>query len=151
MLRASVEMKGGDVELGALTGTHAAEDSGIRHGAELIAFAEAAVRRDEAVIEDRRKSVREVLGDDGLVDAAGIVANFQRMVRIADSTGIPLDAPTEMLSADVRSDLGVEAYASAANTPAPGSLQQTAGALLRPAVSTGLKLFGAFKNKKPAS
>ena len=124
MLRASVEMQGGEVDLNALTDAGAAAESGVEHGAVLIEFAEAVVRQDEPAMVRSRAAVRAVLGDLGLIDAAGIVANFQRMVRIADATGIPLDAPVEMLSADVRAGLGVDAYAGAANTPAAGGLQR---------------------------
>ena len=56
------------------------------------------------------------LGDQAAVDAAGIVANFQRMVRIADGCGIPLDDFTKDATADVREALGIHEYASAANT-----------------------------------
>jgi hypothetical protein len=147
MLRASVEMQGGEVDLNALTVAGAAAESGVEHGAVLIEFAEAVVGQDEPAMVRSRAAVRAVLGDLGLIDAAGIVANFQRMVRIADATGIPLDAPVEMLSADVRAGLGVNDYAGAANTPAAGGFQRAFGTLLRPLVSSGLRLFGALKGR----
>ena len=44
---------------------------------------------------DSPLSIRQTLaakaGEGPLVDAAGVAANFQRMVRFADSTGIPMD------------------------------------------------------------
>ena len=52
-----------------------------------------------------------------LVDAAGVAANFQRMVRIADATGIPVDQMDTELSREIRSTLGLERFASARNTP----------------------------------
>ncbi len=45
-----------------------------------------------------------------MVDAAGVIANFQRMVRIADGIGIRLDDPVMMLTADIRVDLGINDY-----------------------------------------
>ena len=64
-------------------------DSGVPHGSLLTAFAEAAVRQTDALPGLREQIVSE-LGVQELVDAAGVVANFQRMVRIADGCGIPL-------------------------------------------------------------
>ena len=43
-----------------------------------------------------------------MVDAAGVASNFERMVRIADSTGIELGDLLEQASADVRTALGLE-------------------------------------------
>ena len=45
-----------------------------------------------------------------MVDAAGVIANFQRMVRIADGTGIPLDKRVVALTADLRDELGLNDY-----------------------------------------
>ena len=48
-----------------------------------------------------------------MVDAVGVASNFQRMVRIADSTGITL-GNFEAITEDIREDLGINAYARAA-------------------------------------
>ncbi len=90
-------------------------DSGVPHGSLLTAFAEAAVRRADALPGLRERIVAE-LGVQELVDAAGVVANFQRMVRIADGCGIPLDGYTKEATDDCREELGLHEYASAANT-----------------------------------
>ena len=50
----------------------------------------------------------EALGPEAMVDAAGVASNFERMVRIADSTGIELGDLLEQASADVRDALGLE-------------------------------------------
>jgi len=44
-----------------------------------------------------------------VVDAAGVISNFQRMVRIADATGIGLGV-FEVPSADMREALGINAF-----------------------------------------
>ena len=44
-----------------------------------------------------------------MVDAAGVVSNFERMVRIADATGIELGAFLSEQTADARQSLGLEA------------------------------------------
>ena len=49
-----------------------------------------------------------------MVDAAGVIANFQRMVRIADGTGIPLtDNRLVALTVDLRDELGINDYPTA--------------------------------------
>ena len=106
-------------------------DSGVAAGSELLAFAES-VHSYEADLEDRRRAIQAALGDDALVDAAGIVANFQRMVRIADGTGIPLDKPVAILSADLRDALNLDAFGSAEHTPRVGKMARLVGRLLRP-------------------
>lgn len=144
MLRASVEIQGQQVDVSAVSDRDAT--SGVPHGEVLTAFADAAVRRDDD-LPAKREAVHEAVGDAGLIDACGIVANFQRMVRIADSTGIPLDAPAEMMSADLRGDIGVESFPSASNTPDVGAVQRVAGNVLRPVISTALRAIGAVKGK----
>lgn len=90
-------------------------DSGVPQGSLLTAFAEAAVRQTDA-LPGLRERIASELGGQELVDAAGVVANFQRMVRIADGCGIPLDEFTKDATDDVRDELGIHEYASAANT-----------------------------------
>ncbi len=77
------------------------------HGAELVAFAEAIVTGDQTLAQSRA-TVVETLGPEAMVDAAGVASNFERMVRIADSTGIELGDLLEQASADVRTALRLE-------------------------------------------
>ena len=76
------------------------------HGPELVAFAEAIVT-DAQTLAQSRAAVIEALGAEAMVDAAGVVSNFERMVRIADSTGIELGDRLEQGSAAVRDVLGL--------------------------------------------
>ena len=110
-------------------------------GAEgLIRFAEAAVGDDADQIRIAREAVKDELGIDAMVDAAGGIANFQRMVRIADGTGIPLDSAVAMMTSGIREDLGLNLYGSAGNTPALSTLQRLMGALLQPLLPLVVKL-----------
>ena len=84
--------------------------SGVEHGAVLIAFAEAMVRDDDAVLRRTRHDVIEVLGPEAMVDAAGVASNFERMVRIADATGIPLGERMAGLTKGVRDHLQLERF-----------------------------------------
>ena len=90
-------------------------DSGVEHGQVLLRFADAAVSRAPDLAE-AHEAVRAALGTHGVIDSAAVIANFQRMVRIADGCGIPLDATTEQASEPWRDTLGVNSYRSRGNT-----------------------------------
>ena len=93
-----------------MTDHEAAASSGVEHGSLLIAFAEALVGDDHAALPHARQAVIEALSPAALVDAAGVASNFERMVRIADATGIQLDARMEVLSQEVRDQLHLECF-----------------------------------------
>ena len=114
MLRESSQRSGTLDSLNIL-GAVDESDSGVPHDSLLTAFAEAAVGQTDALASLRDRIATE-LGVQELVDAAGVVANFQRMVRIADGCGIPLDDFTKEASNEWREKLGLHEYASAANT-----------------------------------
>lgn len=107
------------------------------HGAELTEFAEALVMGDAEALARARVRLAAALGSDGLVDAAAVASNFERMNRIADATGIPLDAPVAALSADIRDTLALDHFGSAASSRRVGWLGRGLGAALR----AGLRRF----------
>ncbi len=94
---------------------HAA-DSQVEHGDVLIAFTEAIVGDDDRALVETRERVVKTLGPEAMVDAAGVASNFMRMVRIADSTGIPLDATLAAMTQDVREELHLDHFSGAQNT-----------------------------------
>ena len=96
-----------------MTDHGAAATSGVQHGNLLIAFAEAMVGDDDATLTHVRHAVLEGLSPEVMVDAAGVVSNFERMVRIADATGIQLHERMEVLSQEVRDALQLERFAAA--------------------------------------
>jgi hypothetical protein len=98
------------VNLEALIDHEAAATSGVEHGQLLIAFAEAMVGEDDDRLTHIRHAVIESMSPAALVDAAGVASNFERMVRIADATGIPLDARMAALSQEVRDTLHLERF-----------------------------------------
>jgi len=132
LLRVSGEISGETPDLSAVTDGGASAQSGIAHGEVLVAFAEAAVAGTGEDLARARSAVVDAMGPDAMVDAAAIIGNFQRMVRIADSTGIPLDAPLARLSADVRADIGIDTFGSARNTPQSGPLTRAFARLAGP-------------------
>lgn len=116
MLRVSTQVTGSKVDLLAINDAErAALDLPL--GGELVRFAEAVARRDEDALRHARLALLNAGGPQVLVDAAGVAANFQRMVRIADATGIPVDNLSSELSAEIRSRLDLDRFASARNTP----------------------------------
>lgn len=82
-------------------------DSGVENGDALLTLSQALVERDEKEIKAARARIVAEMGYQALVDAIGVASNFERMVRIADATGIELGEFLENASANVRSELGV--------------------------------------------
>ena len=121
---------------------------GVPNAAALVRFAEAAVGGADAELASARERVARELGAEALVDAAAVVGNFQRMVRIADATGIPLDAPVAALTTELRDELSLNAYGSAQNTPPTSWLARRTGALLAPVAIAGLRLVSAIRNRR---
>ena len=150
MLRASIEFHGRDGDLRAVTEGSKLGDAGIPHGERITGFAEAAVSGDSAQLATARDSLRDAVGSAGLVDAAAVVGNFQRMVRIADGTGISVDGVVRTLSEDFRAQLGLEDYATNRGE-ALGPLARTLGPLTRGAAKTFLRVAGRRSRRKAAS
>lgn len=86
--------------------------AGVSAERELIAFADAAVGR-RADLAARRDAVRAVLGEEATLDAAAVIAGFDAITRVADATGIPLEAPKAEATADWRAALGINSFRSA--------------------------------------
>ena len=77
------------------------------------AFAESIALRDEKVMAESRQALLAAAGPAVLVDAAGVAANFQRMVRIADAIGIPVDYMDSTTVQGIQQELGLKEFASA--------------------------------------
>lgn len=127
----SAQIAGEDVDMQMAVDGSDGSDGGIAHGALLSEFAEAAVVRDDATIEKTRARIREELGDEQLVDAAALVAHYERNDRLADATGIPADPPMQLLMGDMQDELGIKNFASAQNTKPPGAFKLALGRVFR--------------------
>ena len=79
-----------------------------------MSYAEAATR-DPVAARALDNEVGAAVGEDGLVDAAVIVAVFNGLVRSADGIGIPLDDVVLAATVDARATLGFDGYPGAAN------------------------------------
>jgi len=100
-----------DVDLMALIG-EADGDGGIPDGALLARFAEAAIGDSDENLAAIRSELIDTLGEAALVDASAIVATFNAIDRVADSTGIPIDDARLAPTADLRQQLGIDAFPS---------------------------------------
>jgi len=115
-LRGSAQKGGKEIKLEAVMGQEA-DDCGIDNARALIAFVETFINRDAAALAQARTVLVGEMGSDAMIDAAAVAANFQRMVRIADATGIPIDPQVSQMTRDIQQQLGLRRFPSARNTP----------------------------------
>jgi hypothetical protein len=112
MLRASTQDDIGDnLNLHAVI-DGANTDSGVPHSSELINFVDGALTGTPDLATARSKLV-EAAGAEVTADAAAVIGNFQRMTRIADSTGIPVEEATAAMTTDLRNDLRLNDFVTA--------------------------------------
>ncbi len=112
----SAQFQGSEVDLSAVNG-RANGDGGVASGQRLVAFTDAVMGDDDAALERARQDLLAALSPEAFVDACAVVGAFNIVDRVADATGIPLDDNLVGMSADLRSDLDLGRFASAANTP----------------------------------
>lgn len=139
MLSLSADINESTVDLKVINGDENASTENILHGAQLLRFAEAFVSRDETLLNQARADLLAHGGADVLVDAAAVAGNFQRMVRIADSTGIPLDDLSAAVSHKVVEQLDLTRFVSSQNTPAAGLKRKLMSWVARPLAIRRLK------------
>ena len=84
--------------------------SGVPAGGVLAAFAEAIITGDD-ILPQARSAVVAALGDAAMIDAAGVVAGFNGITRIADATGIPLEPAKADETETWRGELGIDDFA----------------------------------------
>ncbi|HEB88582.1 MAG TPA: hypothetical protein ENI85_03345 [Deltaproteobacteria bacterium] len=147
MLRASIETTGGEVDLRGVASGDDAELSAIPGAAALLGLVEAVVGLDgrtvdPGIAEAARARVRDELGTEALVDAAAVIGNFERMNRIADATGIPLDPPVNVATETLRAELGIDRYGSARNARPVKGWQRMLWRGIEPLARVGLRLVG---------
>ena len=82
-------VSGTSVEMAAVAGE--AVDSGVAHGDLLLAYADAVMAADAVEIGRAREAVGQALGAEAVAEAAGVIAMFNVVDRVADATGIPID------------------------------------------------------------
>ena len=98
---------------------------GVPNSPELLAFTNA-VQIGVPDLETARSRLRDVVGPDGVLEAAATIAVFNGLVRVADGTGIQLDGGVFAVSATDRARLGIDQFAGAANTGSTAPTERSA-------------------------
>ena len=112
LLRGSGEHDGVDYDLDAIVGAAAGGAATVPQASLLSDYAEGFYDGAEALAGSRARILAD-MGPGCLVDAAATVAIFNAVVRIADSTGIPLEDAKAEMSEDIRGNLGIDGFPSA--------------------------------------
>lgn len=115
LLRGSGEHSGDDYDLTAIVSDRKEDGGfgGVAGAGALTAYADSFFD-DAADFAAARERLRAEVGGAALVDAAGVLAIFNAVVRIADATGIPLEDQKAEMSEDFRDALGINDYPAAA-------------------------------------
>lgn len=74
-------------------------------GTQLLEFVEAVMQGDPATVTEARNQLQNSMGESAVVDASTTIAMFSIMDRIADATGIPIDAG---IAHDSRLEIGAQ-------------------------------------------
>jgi hypothetical protein len=85
-------------------------DVGVAVAADLIAFADAAVRGDVDGVARARDLLVSGTGEAAMLDAAAVIGGFDGITRIADATGIPLEPAKAEQTADFRETLDIDRF-----------------------------------------
>ena len=110
MLRESAKATNTEIDLKALT-SDGFDDSGGANGGLLADFTEAVLGNSESQLGVARQRLGSKLSDGGLVDASAVIANYNALDRVADATGIPLEAAKEANTVELRAVLGINDFA----------------------------------------
>lgn len=83
----------------------------------MLAFANAVESEaSDDEVSQARDRLTKMIGSEATRDAAATIAIFNGLVRVADGTGIQLDAGLFGASVDDRRRLGIDRFAGAANS-----------------------------------
>lgn len=88
--------------------TDASVDPLTTGGTDLLGFVDAVLGRGE--VEGARARLQGSLGPDAVVDAAGVIANFEMMNRIAEGTGMPVGKGSLARTEEWRSMVGLDRF-----------------------------------------
>lgn len=88
-------------------------DVGVDHAVLLGKFANAVLAPEGSSLDMSRERLVAAIGEAGMIDAAAVIAGFNGICRIADATGIPLEAPKAEQTTGLRADLGIDRFLEA--------------------------------------
>ena len=93
-----------------LSGVLGEDKVGVEDEDLLIAIAEAVFSGDSVDLARMRTEALPLIGAEKLVDAIGIASGFNGITKVANATGIPLDARTEEVTGSMRQQTGIDDY-----------------------------------------
>ena len=105
LLRASGEQNNSDYDLNHITADEG--NGGVEHGEMLRKLTEATILGDWLSLADVRAEAEHIIGKQQVVDALTVAAAFNGITRVADATGIPLDANTAQATIAMRQETGI--------------------------------------------
>lgn len=116
MLSVSIDTTEEKIDMSGITDKACTEIIGIPHSRALLRFADAFMGKDADELSVAREMLIQEMGSEVMVEVAGIACNFQRLTRIADSTGCPVDMVEgpglRPLLEGLNEKLGINEYAS---------------------------------------
>ena len=110
MLSWSGNEHGVEIDLTKIRDAHA--DTAMPFARELFDFATAATELDDAAINIARDALAKRAGVAVTIDAAAVIANFEMMTRLADSTGARMPEETVAQRLGAATALGVDQVVS---------------------------------------
>jgi AhpD family alkylhydroperoxidase len=114
VLQLSGQAAGENYDVGAVVAAQL-EDGGVAHGKLLLEFGEAVLGTDDDRLATARQELADAIGSAAFVDACGVVASFNSIVRVANATGIPLEEFKQVPTRQMREQLGFSGFRSAEN------------------------------------
>ena len=109
LLRASGQQQQQHYDLNAVTAEQG--DGGVAYGDDLRTLTEHAVRSEWLELAAAKPDIEARLGLQRTTDALVVAAAFNGITRVADATGIPLDANTEQTTEALRAETGIADFA----------------------------------------
>ena len=91
-------------------------DSGVEHGRELFAFADAVIGSDLNALARARTALAGAMSPAAVVAASVIAGDFSLVDRAANAIGISVERVVLTASEDFRAAYGINDFPSAANT-----------------------------------
>ena len=85
-------------------------DSGVHGGGVILPFVDAVMTGSAFEQQSARDAIVAVLGNESLIDAAGVFANFQMMNRVAEGTGIPVPGAAIERESQMVEALGLNSF-----------------------------------------
>ena len=106
MLSWSGNEQGIEIELSSVR--NASGGANVKFTRELLDFATAATELDDTALDSAREALIKTAGVALTIDAAAVIANFEMMTRLADSTGARMPEEVVAQRLDAATAMGVD-------------------------------------------